>query len=133
MEGAEEVSGRPVIGGVPGILDSGPEDGSGGGDPDFPGDEAGLLLLELVVVMVFVIAGVVVVIMLPFPARVPTEDPTADTTKLSGDERAISSCGSGSLSIAAKLLLISCGEACRFKWTSSLSFSVKPWLQMLQW
>ena len=104
---------RPVVGGVLGLLESA---GPGNGGEDL-GDDAGLLLLELVVVMVLVKAGVVVVTM--FPDEV-------DTTKLSGDDRAISSCGSGSLSIAAKLLGISCGDACLLRWLSSLSFSVKP-------
>jgi hypothetical protein len=103
------------MGGVPGLLDKGPEGAKGG--EDLPGDEAGLLRLEqLLVVTVLVIAGVVVVTMLP----------GLDMTKLRGDDRAISSWGSGSLSMAAKLWVISCGDACLFKWESSLSFSVKP-------
>jgi len=108
-----------TVGGVPGLLESGPD---GGGGDDL-GDEYGLLLLELVVVMVLVMAGMVVVHMLP----------VVEMTKLRGDDDLlISSCGSGSLSMAAKLLGISCGDACLFKCGSSLSFSVKPWLQMLQ-
>ena len=103
-----------TMGGVPGLLDKGPE-GARGGD-DLPGDEAGLLRLEpLLVVMVLVMAGVVVTML-----------PGLDMTKLRGDDRAISSWGSGSLSMAAKLWVISCGEACLFKWESSLSLSVKP-------
>ena len=114
LMGGMETGGR-TMGGVPGLLDKGPE-GARGGD-DLPGDEAGLLRLEqLLVVTVLVMAGVVVVTMLP----------GLDMTKLRGDDRAISSWGSGSFSMAAKLWVISCGEACLFKWESSLSFSVKP-------
>lgn len=109
MDGME--TGGRTMGGVPGLLDK----GARGGD-DLPGDEAGLLRLEqLLVVTVLVMAGVVVTML-----------PGLDMTKLRGDDRAISSWGSGSLSMAAKLLVISCGEACLFKWESSLSFSVKP-------
>ena len=113
MDGVEATVGMTGgAGGVPGLLESGPD---GGGGEDL-GDEFGLLLLELVVVIVLVMAGVVVVTMLP----------VVETTKLSGEDLAISSCGSGSLSMAAKLLGISCGDACLFKCGSSLSFSVKP-------
>ena len=96
------VTGVRPVGGVLGLLESA---GPGNGGEDL-GDDAGLLLLELVVVMVLVMAGVVVVV---------TMLPGVETTKLSGDDLAISSCGSGSLSMAAKLLGISCGDACLFR------------------
>lgn len=82
-------------------------DGGGGGDD--LGDEAGLpppLEFEGAVSMEAEEAVVVMVVGL-------------ETTKLSGGdpgaEGGISSLGTGSLSIAAKLLLISCGDACLFK------------------
>lgn len=119
--GGVEVTDGITVGGVSGL----PPDKTGGGAGEDMGDEFGLLLLELVVVMVLVMAGAVVETILVGGVE--------DMTKLRGDDDlAISSCGSGSLSMAAKLLGISCGDACLFKCTSSLSFSVKPWLQMLQ-
>jgi hypothetical protein len=115
MDGVEAADGM-TIGGVPGLLESGPD---GGGGDDI-GDGFGLLLLELDVVMVLVMAGVVVVTMFAMPVLL-------ETTKLKGDDDlAISSWGSGSLSMAAKLWGISCGDTCFFKCGSSLSFSVNP-------
>ena len=112
--GGVEVTDGITVGGVSGL----PPDKTGGAGDDM-GDEFGLLLFELVVVMVLVMAGAVVETILVGGVE--------DMTKLRGDDDlAISSCGSGSLSMAAKLLGISCGEACLFKCTSSLSFSVKP-------
>lgn len=87
-----------------------------GGGGDVLGLEAGLLC-DVFAVVVAVVVDVV--------------------TKLKGGvDLIISSCGKGSFNMAAKLLVkllvISAGFRCLLRCTSSLSFSVKPWLQMLQ-
>lgn len=75
-------------------------DGGGGGDD--LGEDVGLPLEFEVAVTIDVVAVVVMAV---------------ETTRLRGGEPAggISSLGTGSLSIAAKLLLSSWGDACRFK------------------